>query len=56
MGKKLKKAANYLHRLLWQTVVLWAMDRWYRSKRRANRQYKKLDRLLWRFDELFGWE
>lgn len=56
MGKKLRKGAHYLHRLLWRAVVLLYMERWYRSKRRANRQFEKLDRLLWRFDELFGGE
>lgn len=54
MGKKMKALAKRLYRLWWMARIRWAIDRWYRSKKRTCRRFDKLDGMLWRYDELFG--
>lgn len=56
MPEKLKSLARRIYRAWWMARIHWAMDLWYRSKKRACRKFNKLDRMLWRYDVLFGEE
>lgn len=54
MLEKLKKLAHYTRRLWWLARIHWAMERWYRARRHARRRFEKVDRMMWRYDVLFG--
>ena len=54
MFEKLESITRRIYRAWWMARIHWAMNRWYRSKKRTCRRFDKLDRMLWRYDALFG--
>lgn len=54
MPERMKSTARRIHRACWMAKIRWAMNGWYRSKKRTRRRFDKLDRMMWRYNELFG--
>lgn len=43
-----------VRRRWWILRIRFAMERWYRAKKSAVRRFERVDRLVWRYDTLFG--
>lgn len=45
---------NFVRRRCLALKIRFAMERWHRAKKSAARRFAKVDRLVWRYDTLFG--